>query len=298
MSEDVLRGEEFTTDGPVTVDVAIGTGSIDVRLGGDAVRVELRHDPSAEPPWAQGVSNTLSWLTEQFGDDVGAAWQAPSPQSAAKQTRIDMVGARLVVHAPQALPARHVPFAVTVHAPARSSVEVRSASARLAVTGEASTVDATTTAGEVDVGSATGQINVRTGGGSVSVGRAAAGARVRTGSGDVRLSMLAGSSSVATGSGSVRVASIDGELRARTGGGDITVTDAGPGSVGLKSGAGNVRVAVRKGTLAEIELSSATGSVSSDLDVLDAKPDTDVALELRARTGTGNVTITSAAVLS
>lgn len=295
VTEETLRTHEFTTDGPVTVDVSVGSGSIDVKLTDEqAVRVELRHDPSLATTWTQGLSSTLSWLSEQLGEDVGGQVHQ-SPMTAADQTRIDMVGSRLIVHAPKSLPVRHVPFAVTVYAPGSSSLEIRSASARVTATGEAGAVDVTTTSGEVSVESATGPTHIRTGSGAISVANAESGVRVRTGTGDVRLGNVAAATSVVSGSGAIRVDSADGEFQARTGGGDISVSDVGAGDVNIKSGTGSVRVALRKGVAAQIDLSSATGGVSSDLGVLDTKPaDAEDTVVVRARTGTGTVTVTGA----
>lgn len=294
-SDEVLRAQEFATDGPITLDVRIGAGQIDVQLVDDdgPVQVQLRHDPASAPPWSQGVTNTLSWLSEQIGEQIGPQVDN-SPISAADQTRIEMFGDRLVVRAPKTLPLRHVPLALTVRAPAGSGLEVRTASARIAVTGDLANGDLATTSGDIEVDNCDGPLTARTGAGSLTVSQAASGMQVRSGSGDVLVGGLAGSSTVVTGTGSVRVQTLDGTLTARTGSGDVTVADAGSGEVNLKAGSGSVQIGVRSQTLAEVELSSGTGDVSSELEVAEAAPEDPVALHVRARTGTGNAAVTAA----
>lgn len=278
MSEAVdVRTEAFTTDGPVQIDVQLSAGSLEVELTEDAdtVQVDLHHDESAQQPWAQGLASALNWVNEQFGDQfdtdlVGTA------AAVLEQTRVELTGSRLVVRAPQALPLRHLPLGVTVRAPKGSQLDVRAASARVNVTGTAATVNVTTTSGDVTLGGVDGPLHLRTGGGDVNV------ASVKT-------------SVVVTGTGSVRVGSVDGELSVRSGSGDVTVADATAGAVNVKSGSGDVRIGLHSGVLAELHLSSATGRARSELDVSHEPPEEVAPLRVKARSGSGNVTVSAAA---
>lgn len=292
-AEDLVRTQDFPTDGPVELDLGLGSGRVDIELadGATDVHVELRHDPESGSAWTQGITSTLSWLTEQFGEDIGADLSA-SASAAVSQTRIEMVGTRLVVRAPKPLPLRHVPLSLKVRAPSGSQLDVKASSARVASTGSAGRVDVSTTSGDVALDRAEGAVTVRTGGGGVSVGPVPSGLHVRSGGGEVRAAAVAGSASVVTGTGSVRIGSVDGNLTVRSGSGDLSVADAGDGNVNLKTGSGAVRVGVRSGVLAEVDLSSATGTVSTELEVSDTEPDERVPLVIRARTGSGNAVVT------
>lgn len=296
---ELVRTQEFPTDGPVELDLGVTTGRIDVLLGdatGDTtapVTVELRHDTGSGSPWTQGIASTLTWLSEQFRDQIGTDLAA-SAADAIEQTRIDMVAGRLVVRAPKQLPLRHIPLALTVRAPAGSHLEVKAGSARVTATGTAGRASLHTTSGETALERATGAVTVRTGGGGVSLGPTPSGLHVRTGGGDVRLAEVRGSATVATGTGAVHVAAAEGELVVRSGSGDVTVANAGLGSVNVRTGSGSVRVGVRSGVHAEIDVTSGSGTASSELAVADAPPEEDVPLHIRASTGSGNAVITGA----
>lgn len=302
--EELVRTQDFVADGPVELDLGVVAGAIDVLLsetdsdtGGDkaarTVSVELREDSNSTSPWVHGLASTLNWITEQFGDQFGAELSASTAEAVA-QTRIDMVGRRLVVRTPKQLPLRHIPLALTVRAPAGSRVEIKAGSARVTTTGTAGRADVSTSSGDVAFERTTDALTVRTGGGSVSLGPTPSGLHVRTGGGDVRASDIRGSATVVTGTGSVRIGSVTGELVVRSGSGELSVSDAAGGSVNLRSGSGSVRVGVRSGVLAEVDLASGTGTVSSDLEVADTPPEGDVALRIRASTGSGSAVITTA----
>lgn len=282
--EDTIRTQAFTTDGPVDLDVQLGSGRLEVELtestGEDAVQVDVRHDPAAGQPWTQGLTSALSWVNEQFGDQFDFDLTG-SGTAAVEQTRIEMQGSRLVVRPPIGLPLRHLPLAITVRAPKASTVEVRAAAAQIAVVGDAGRVSVTSTSGDVTIGRVGGPLHVRTGGGEVRVDEAGEGA----------------SGTVLSSTGPVRVGAFNApageELTVRSGSGDVTVSDAAAGAINLRSGSGNVRVGLRSGALAEVDLSSATGKVSSELEVAGAKPEGDVVLRVKATSGSGDVTVTS-----
>lgn len=304
MSEDVpgadapVRSQDFPTDGPVELDLAITAGRIEIALTDDpdsstVVHAEIRHDPEAGSPWSQGMSSVLNWVNDQFGDQLGADLRG-SPADAVAETTLEMVGSRLSVRAPKPLPLRHIPLAVTVRAPAGSHLKVKTGSAGVTVAGTANRVDVATGSGDVQIGDTQGAVTVRTGGGAVTIGSAPGTLQLRTGGGEVRVVSLTGSATVGTGHSGVWIGTMDGDVLARSGSGDLTVADAGAGSVELMTGSGQVRIGVRAGALAEIDLSSGSGSALSELDVMDTAPDGDVALRIRARTGSGRAVVTHA----
>lgn len=298
--EQETRVEQFDApDGPIELDLGIGAGRIDVRLAAESadpqpIQVELKHDPSAGTAWTQGISSTLSWLTEQFGEQLGTDLTA-SAAAAVQQARVEMVGAKLTVRAPKPLPLRHVPLAVTITAPHGSQVEVRAATARVTVTGTAGRVDVASGSGDVALERAGGPVAIRTGGGAISLGPTTNGLHIRTGGGRISAAEVAGTVSVVTGSGSARIGVVgQGEVSVRSGSGNLAVGEARAGVLDLKSGSGDVSVGVAKGVRAEIDLRSTAGSVSSDLDVADSEPEEQVDLFITARTGTGRAVVQSA----
>src|SRR5437763_11341169 len=96
--EPTVRRENFDADGPVEIDVALGSGRVSIALVEEpGVSVEVRYDPSVENPWMQGISSMLNWFGGQFGQPS----PADAPAAAVRETRIDLSGQRLVVHAPK-----------------------------------------------------------------------------------------------------------------------------------------------------------------------------------------------------
>ncbi|MFK0244793.1 DUF4097 family beta strand repeat-containing protein [Amycolatopsis azurea] len=292
--EEIVRVEDFEAEGPIEIDVSVAIGRVTIELTGESgVHAEVRRDGGEQQPWVDGMTSLLSWVGERFGDQLGADPRT-SVGDAVAQTRIEKVGNRLVVQAPKAWQLKNVPLAVTVRAPAGSHLEVRAGAADVTVTGSAGRADLLTGSGRIGLERADGSAIVRTGTGDIKLGPTLSGLQLRTGSGSVEAASVNGSATVATGTGDVWLGEVAGEVLARTGSGDLSVADAASGSLELTTGSGEVRVGIRGGVQAEIDLSSTTGAVSSELDVAETAP-AEVSLKVRARTGTGDAKVTSAA---
>ncbi|MFE6617484.1 DUF4097 domain-containing protein [Amycolatopsis sp. NPDC057786] len=292
--EETVRVEDFEAEGPIEIDVSVGIGRVTIELTAEnGVHAEVRRDGGEQQPWVDGMTSLLSWVGERFGDQLGGS-PAGSVGDAVAQTRIEKVGNRLVVQAPKAWQLKNVPLAVTVRAPAGSHLEVRAGAADVTVTGSAGRADLMTGAGKIGLERADGSAIVRTGTGDIKLGPTLSGLQLRTGSGSVEAASVSGSATLATGTGDVWLGEVAGEVLARTGSGSLSVADAASGTLELTTGSGEVRVGIRGGVQAEIDLSSTTGSVSSELEVAETAP-SEVSLKVRARTGTGDAVVTSAA---
>ncbi|MFJ7215483.1 DUF4097 family beta strand repeat-containing protein [Amycolatopsis sp. NPDC098790] len=295
-NDELVRIDEFETEGPLDLDVGVTIGRVEIVLEGESgARVELRHDQGEQQPWVTGVNSLLSWVGERFGDQLGVDPSGTNPAEAVRQSRIEKLGNRLVVQAPKAWQLRNVALSVVVRAPAGSHVDVRAGAADVTVTGSAGRVDLLTGSGEIKLDRADGSATVRTGSGAIKLGPTLGGLQLRSGSGHVEASSIAGSATLATGTGDVWLGAVSGEVMARTGSGDLSVADAASGSLDLITGSGEVRIGIRGGTAAEVELTSSGGRVSSELDVAESAPDGGVQLKVRARTGSGNAVVTRAA---
>ncbi|MEV6624337.1 DUF4097 family beta strand repeat-containing protein [Amycolatopsis sp. NPDC051106] len=295
-NDELVRIDEFETDVPLELDIGVTIGRVEVVLEGDSgARVELRHDRGEQQPWVAGVNSLLSWVGERFGDQLGVDPSGTNPAEAVRQSRIEKLGNRLVVQAPKAWQLRNVALSVIVRAPAGSHVEVRAGAADVTVTGSAGRVDLLTGSGEVKLDRADGSATVRTGSGGIKLGPTLGGLQLRSGSGHVEASSIAGSATLATGTGDVWLGAVSGEVMARTGSGDLSVADAASGTLDLITGSGEVRIGIRGGTAAEVDLTSSGGKVSSELDIADSAPSGGVKLKVRARTGSGNAVVTRAA---
>jgi hypothetical protein len=291
-AEDVVRQQSFDVTEPIEVDLAVGAGRIEVRLVDEpGAHVEVRHDPTSGGPLMAGVSSLLTWVSGQFGDQVGEI----SSAEAVRQTRIDLTGGRLVVRTPKNLPLRTVPIAVTVRAPAGSHVTTHSGSANVTITGGAGRLELHTGSGEISADRAEGVASVHSGSGAVRLGPMLAGLRARTGTGDVEVTSLGGGpTSLFTASGDVWLGAVAGDVMARTGSGDLTVADASTGQIELQTGSGSIRVGIHAGSSAEVDLSSATGAARSELPLTDNRPEGTPKVRIRGRTASGSAVVSPA----
>jgi hypothetical protein len=214
----------------------------------------------------------------------------------AEQTLVELRGRELVVELPERkvfFSLRRRRLAVTVTVPTRSGLRVKSASAAIRADGRYATADVDTASGAVRVGDVDGDVSIRCASGTVHLdsGRAVS---VHTASGAVEVGRAAGDVDVHCASGEVRIGVAEASVKARTASGDITVDEAASGTVALTAASGDLRVGVRSGVLAKLDVSSVSGKVRSELRVDDAGPAGGAPLEIRARTTSGSVLLVPA----
>jgi hypothetical protein len=301
----VVRQQDFECQGSIDISVELDSGRLDITLedgpeegtaegtAGPGIAVQIRSDPTSQPPWTVGIGGLLTWLGEQTGAIPPSAIAA----EAVRRTVVDFTGGRLTVRTPREVPLRTVPLIIQVSAPQGSSINARSGSADVAVTGTAAALDVETGSGQVRAQRCTGAAEVRTSSGDVRLGTVLGQLRVRTGSGEVDVISVEGaqgSGIVHTGSGAVRLGAVAHDVSARTGSGDLTVVDASAGGLDLTSGSGQLRVGIHPGVLAELDVSSGSGRARSDLPVGGPPAEGDVVLRVRARTGSGDALVTAA----
>lgn len=297
--EPAARTERFAVSEPLAIDVAVSAGNVTVHLvpdtagtttgSADGAVVEVRHDPSARASWSDGVNamlNLFGGVTEQFG----GMWNA-NPADAPAEARIEQTDNRLVVHSPTAVPLRGVPLAVTVHAPAGSDLTVTTSTADVAVTGQPGTAEFSTGSGDVTIADESTSCRARTGSGTLRLGTVRANLNARSGSGAVEITAASGSANAVTGSGAVWFGEVTGDVFARTGNGNLAVADARSGTVELHTGSGDLRIGIGSGVTSEVDVSSGTGRVVSELDVAGEQPSEHNDLRIHARTGTGNAVL-------
>lgn len=293
----VVRQQDFECRGPIDISVELDSGRLDITLAevaaGPGLAVQIRADPTSQPPWSVGIGGLLNWLGEQTGATPPSAVAA----EAVRRTVIDFTDQRLTVRTPREVPLRTVPLIIQVSAPPGSSINARSGSADVTVTGVAAALRAATGSGQVRAQRCTAAAEVRTGSGDVRLGTILGQLRVRTGSGEVDVISVEGaqgSGTVQTGSGDVRLGAVAHDVSARTGSGDLTVVDASAGGLKLTTGSGQLRVGIHPGVLAELDVSSGSGRARSDLPVGGRPVEGDIALRVRARTGSGDALVTVA----
>jgi DUF4097 and DUF4098 domain-containing protein YvlB len=230
---------------------------------------------------------------------------------AVDQIRVDFSDGRLSVTGPKSrfrsLFRRPPSVDVTVDLPTDSRVDV-SGWADIRTDGRLGDSTFDTAAGTVRLAE-TGRLKLRTAAGDVSVARSAGHADVTTASGKVRIGEIDGSAVVKTSNGDITLGEVTGDVRLNTANGDIAVDRALAtvaaktafgsirvgevvrGAVVLESGFGELEVGVRAGTAAWLDVQSGYGNVRSQLDAADEPAPSDDTVEVRARTGYGDIVI-------
>lgn len=308
-----VRVQDFDTSGPIELDITNSVGPIDIQLiDSETTSVEIRHDPAAGYlDWRGGLTGLLSWVTEQFGETGFRPMRPERPErptdrgdrprgprepiaEAIRETRIDLTGSRLVIQTPSTVPLRTVPLSIKVIAPVESQVSLRSGAGAVTIAGTAARLQIQSGAGAVSADRVSGSATVRTGSGQLRLGGMAAGVQARSGSGDVEIASVEAPSSIITGNGNVWLGAVSADVLVRSGSGDVTIADAVAGRTELVTGTGELRVSVRKGVSAEIDLTSSTGVARSELEVAGDPPELQPELWIFGRTGSGDALLSRA----
>jgi hypothetical protein len=267
----------FETPGEVLVKVSIPEGAVDVSA--------VESDPAAR----------------RVEVDVQPLRNNSASREAAEQTRVELVerGGRyeIAVEAPKRWLSfgRGASIRVRVTCPESARLEVSTASGDVRTTGRLGELDLKTASGDLGLDIVGGDLRVATASGDVSVGEIGGAGTIKSASGDVDVKLGRGPLSINLASGDVRVGRALAGVSIGTASGDLEIEAVEAGEIRLQSVSGDVRVGVREGLRVWIDASSVSGSISSDLPTEDGPPtDGDAALEIRARTVSGDVRIVSA----
>ena len=238
--------------------------------------------------------------------------------TAAEQTRVELADGRLSVKAPKGW-RRYTPSGgresidVEISLPAGSRLEGEAAVAALSITGRLGELRFKTGVGTIRLDE-TGPAHVRTGAGDISIEHVAGPAEITTGSGALEIGGVGGPAVVKNSNGDTWIGEVEGELRAtaangriavdrahaavhaKSGNGDIAIGAVAGGEVVAATGFGKVDVGVVDGVPAWLELHTNFGNVRNDLDATDRPEPGEEAVEIRARTGYGDITIHRAVI--
>ncbi|RSN12498.1 hypothetical protein DMB42_09765 [Nonomuraea sp. WAC 01424] len=229
---------------------------------------------------------------------------------AAAQTRIEYAAGRLAVRTPRSLSLFGEPGSVSVEIglPAASRLHATADLALVVVEGDMGACDVTIGAGDVRIGRA-GPVELHTHQGDIVVERVTGDTRLTTGSGEIRAGRIDGAAEIrnhhgrtwigeVTGDLTLRIANGDvtvgrahGSVVARSAGGDTRLEEVSRGRVDLETRAGDLDIGVRDGSTARLDVRSRTGRVHSAVEPARRPADAAETVEVRARTGSGDITI-------
>jgi hypothetical protein len=233
--------------------------------------------------------------------------------TAAEQTRVEYAGGRLLIKAPKNW--RQYTFRgggesidVQVELPAGSQLRGETGVAALHSQGRLGECRYKTGVGDLQVDQA-GAVQLRTGVGDITVEQADGDAELTTGSGSLRIDGIGGAAVVKNSNGDTWIGRVTGDLRvnaangrisvdqasgavaAKSANGDVRLGEVAHGTVLAQTGFGKVEVGIRDGVAAWLDLSTRYGTVRNNLDTADRPGVGEDAVEVRARTAFGDITI-------
>ncbi|MGP3533485.1 DUF4097 family beta strand repeat-containing protein [Microbacterium sp. RD1] len=145
--------------------------------------------------------------------------------------------------------------------------------------------------GDARIGRVFGDVDVRMKSGSVRVDHVGGALRVAGADGAVLVGSVAGPADIATSSGAVDLGVLAGDLALKSAYGGVRIRELVAGSARVEGSYGSVDIGVRSGTAVWLDATSQHGSVRTDLRSTDAPPADERRLELRVRTGYGNILV-------
>jgi DUF4097 and DUF4098 domain-containing protein YvlB len=156
---------------------------------------------------------------------------------------------------------------------------------------EAGSVELTTGAGEIAVAHAVGHAELTSGSGAVRIGSIDGTAVTKNGNGDIIVRAITGDLRASAANGKVTVDQAGASVVAKTANGDVRVGDVVRGTIRAETGYGKVVVGVRDGIAAWLDLNTHFGNVQNELDAAERPAAGADAVEVRARTAFGDITI-------
>ncbi|MEV5976916.1 DUF4097 family beta strand repeat-containing protein [Streptomyces sp. NPDC052114] len=274
----------YDTPKPITVDVSLYAGRLRV-VAGDRADTVVEVRPTSE-------SQEL---------DVRAA----------QRTHVEFSNGKLLIKGPKdrLLFSRSNPSVdVEIALPAGSALYAATTAVHLTAEGTLGDCEFKTSAGDVQVERAA-RVKLGTGFGEIAVGRANGAADISTGSGQIRVGEATGPLGIKNSNGSVHLGDIEAAATVKTANGAITVdratadvtlkTSNGAIEVGelvrgtavLESAAGRIKVGIRQGTAAWLDVRTKFGVVDQELEASDAPGEPTDTLKLQARLGMGDITV-------
>ncbi|WP_016698801.1 DUF4097 family beta strand repeat-containing protein [Actinoalloteichus spitiensis] len=145
--------------------------------------------------------------------------------------------------------------------------------------------------GHVTVAHVEGDAEIHTGSGKVSLGRIEGTSVVRNSNGDIRIDTAGDHARLRSSNGGISVERAEAGLAARTANGSVRVGEATRDAVTLETALGGIEVGIAAGTAAWLEVATKFGRVRNLLDEASGPKESEVTVEVRARTSHGDITI-------
>jgi Toastrack DUF4097 len=230
---------------------------------------------------------------------------------AAEQTRVELTGGRLLVKTPKSWKS-WTPFSdggaieVSIELPTGSQLIVGSGVASVRGTGtlgdtrlasgggdvhleRTGTLRARSGFGEIEIEHVAGDADVATGSGSAHIGAIDGSAIIKNSNGDSWVGLAGKDLRIKSANGNIAVDRAHGTVVAKTANGDVRLGAVTRGAVVAETGRGGLEIGIPDGTAAYLDLHTHFGRVDSELEGSEAPEARKETVEVRARTGLGDI---------
>jgi DUF4097 and DUF4098 domain-containing protein YvlB len=254
----------FETSHPLTVDLQIPAGAIDVRVYDAAVTTV-----QVEGTRADGVEVTFD--ERPSGDRLSVAYHGK------KWFALFSSGRDLEV---------------TLVVPPATTFEVSTGAADLQVNGTVAALSYRSGSGDLRFDDVTGNVTAKTASGDVNGEEIGGGLRFHGASGDLSVGRVGETTAGRSASGDLSIGRIEGDTSLATASGDVTVTVVADGKTTIRTVSGDVEVGIIEGADVYLDLSSTSGDVTCDLEPSSGpSADRDRQLSLDASSVSGDVRV-------
>ncbi len=259
----------FDTPEPISVIVELGIGNLRIAASDRAdtvVEVEPS-DPATPSDVAAAVRTTVEYANGVLRITAPKGWKRYSFRGGTQS--ID----------------------VRIQLPTGSHLSGKAGLADLHCSGALGDCRFRTGAGDMTVERISGAADLSTGSGAVAVDGIGGPATIKNSNGDTWIGEVAGDLQVKAANGDVAVDHAAAGVTARTANGDVHLDEVASGAVVAETGCGRVDIAVRTGVAAWLDLHTGFGNVRNLLDAGERPGPSEQTVEVRARSGCGDVTI-------
>jgi hypothetical protein len=256
----------FEADGPVDADVVVPAGSIEVeRAEGNQVVVLV------EPQRGSARADEL-----------------------VAETDISFADGKLRVHVPERA-LRNVEVRCRLRLPEGSALSTKTASADVGSTVSLRSFDGATASGDTALRDVTRDLTLKSASGDLVCESVGGRLRLRSASGDVSVRQVAGDVELALASGDVHIVDALSSVDVKSASGDVRLDCVRHGRVRAQTASGDVTVGVAEGVGAYLDVTTVSGDTRCTLPFQERAPGGAAALEIVARTVSGDVIVRGAA---
>ena len=277
----------FPATGPIRTDIQLVSGDITLTASDrtDVVVSVQPRDEGRPADIAAAGSAVVEFLNSVLTVKTAKSWQrmtGPNKRDGAVTVTIDLPsGSTLAASTGIGFIHAEGELATTV---AKSGI----GDIRLDQVGNLS---AKTGFGDILVDGITRDATVATATGAIRLGSVDGNAKAKNANGVFEIAECAQNLHLRTASGNINVGRAHASVNAGSAAGNVQITQVESGSVTVKTGAGAIDIGIREGAAAWLEVASKHGSVRNGLTRTDSPAQASSQVEVRARTGVGDITI-------